>query len=121
CRNQHVHAAVELLVLIVERHAADQQRHVEFVVFAVSLETFRDLCRELSRRFQDEGARHARLCASASKNLDHGEGEGGGLASTSLGYADDIAPFQNGRNTLGLDRRWGRVAGVGNSFKNQGS
>ncbi len=30
--DQHVDAAVELLDLVVQRHAADQQRHVELVI-----------------------------------------------------------------------------------------
>ncbi len=52
--DQHVGAAVELLELVVERDAADQQRHGEPVVDAVFLEALRHLGRELAggRQYQ---------------------------------------------------------------------
>ena len=48
------------LHLIVERHAADQQRQLQLVVDAVFLEALRHLGGQLARRRQDQRARHAR-------------------------------------------------------------
>ena len=62
--NQHINAAQQFCVLIVERHAADDQRDVELVVLAVFFEVLGNLGSKLTRRFQDERARHARACAA---------------------------------------------------------
>ena len=62
--DQDVDAAVELLDLVVHRHAADEQRQVELVVDAVFLEALRHLGGELACRRQDQRARHAGPSAS---------------------------------------------------------
>jgi hypothetical protein len=36
-------------------------------------------------------------------SVQHGEGEGGGLAGARLGAAEEVMAFENGRNGLGLD------------------
>jgi hypothetical protein len=59
-RNQHVDAAVELLVLIAEGNAADEKRHREFVVLAIGLEILGHLRREFARRFENERPGHTR-------------------------------------------------------------
>ncbi len=59
CRDQNVDAAIELLLLIAERDAADEESHVELVVLAVFVEVLLDLRREFARRFEDQRARHA--------------------------------------------------------------
>ncbi len=64
-RDQHVDAAGELGILIVEGNAADDQRDVELVIDAVSDEAFFHLRRELAGRFEDERARHAGTGAAA--------------------------------------------------------
>jgi hypothetical protein len=46
-------------VLIVERHAADQQRLGQLVVLAVLVEVLGDLRGEFARRLEDQRARHA--------------------------------------------------------------
>ena len=51
--DQHVDAARELGILVVERYAADEQSHVEFMIDAVLVEAVFDLRREFARRFKD--------------------------------------------------------------------
>ena len=59
-RDQHVGAARDLGFLIAERNAADQQRHVEFMVDAVSVERLFDLGGEFAGGLEDQGPRHPR-------------------------------------------------------------
>ncbi len=101
--DEHVHAAIELLVLVVERGAADQERHVQLVVLAVALEAFRHLGGQFAGGLQDERAGHAGLGAAAGQELDHRESEGGGLAGAGLGDADDVAALKHHGNALCLD------------------
>ncbi len=58
--DQHVGAAVELLLLVVEGYAADQKRHRKLVVAAVFVEILLDLRGKFARRLEDQRARHAR-------------------------------------------------------------
>ena len=71
-RDQHIDAAQQLGVLVVERDAADDQRDVEFVVLAVLLETLGDLRGEFARRLENERARHARAGAALSSMVSIG-------------------------------------------------
>jgi hypothetical protein len=45
--------------------------------------------------------------------------EGRGFAGTGLGNAQKVAPFQHGRNGLGLDGGWGFVALILQSLKDK--
>ena len=109
--DQHVDAAVELLDLIVHRHAADQQRQVQLVVDAVLLEALRHLRGELARRREDQRARHARPGAARLEPGDHRQHERCGLAGARLGDAEDIAAGHGDRDGGGLNGRRRRVAG----------
>ena len=110
-RDQHVDAADELGVLIVERHAADDERDVELVVLAVFLEMLGDLGGQFARRLEDERARHARARAALLQHGEHRQHEGGGLAGAGLGDAEHVAPRENVRDGLLLDGGGGLVAG----------
>ena len=111
-RDQHVDPAVELALLVGEAFAADEQRHAELVVLAVGLEGLGDLGRELARRLEDERPRHARLGAAGGQDIDHRQGEGGGLAGAGLGAAEYVASGQHVGNGLLLDGGRNRVAGI---------
>ena len=91
------------LQLVVERDAADQQRHGELVVDAVLLEALRHLGGELARRRQDQRARHARPRAAAFEPRQHRQHEAGGLAGAGLGDAEHVAAGHGDRNGLHLD------------------
>ena len=110
--DHHVDAAVELALLIGEALAADEQRLVELVVLAIDLEGVGDLGGELARRLEDERARHARPRPAGGEDVDHGKGEGGGLAGAGLGAAENVAPRQHVGDGLGLDGGGGGVTGV---------
>ena len=105
-RDHHVGAAIELAVLVVIGHAADEQRHGQLVALAEDLEMLGHLGRELARRLEDQGSRHARPCASALEPRQHGQHEGRGLAGPGLRDAEHVATGDRVRDGLILD--WGR-------------
>ena len=111
--DQHVGAALELLVLLVEGDAADQQRDVELVVLAVFDEVLLDLRGEFARRLEDQRARHAGPGAALFEARQHRQHEGGRLAGAGLGDAQNVLALQGVRNGAGLDRRRHGVAGIG--------
>ncbi len=117
-RDQHVDAARELGVLVVERDAADDQRDVELLAGAVLLEAFLDLRGELARRLEDQRARHSRPRAAALEHGDHRQREGGGLAGAGLGDAEHVAAREHVRYRLFLDGGRSGVAGRLNRGEN---
>ncbi len=118
--DQHIHAAIQFLDLIVHRDAANQQCMAELGIFAVFVEAFRDLVGQFAGRFQHQGARHACLGTAPGQHLDHGQGETGGLAGAGLGDADHIAPLQHMGDALRLDRRGNGVAAIGHRLEDLG-
>lgn len=56
--DQHIRAAFELAVLVLEGNAADQKGDVKAVVLAVFLEILGDLGGEFARRFENQRAGH---------------------------------------------------------------
>ena len=70
--DHHIGAAIELAVLIVIGHAADQQRHGQLVALAENLEMVGDLGGKLARGLQNQRARHARPGASALEPVSIG-------------------------------------------------
>ena len=117
CSDEHVGTAVELAELLVEGHAADEQRHGQFVVLAVAVEVFLHLRGQFARRLQDQRARHAGPRAALLKQRKHGQHEGGCLAGAGLGDAHDVTAFQHMRNGLFLNRGRGGVAGGSNCIQ----
>ena len=117
-RDQHVGAAHQLGVLIVERYAPDDERDVELVIDAVFGEVVLDLGGELTRGLKDERARHACAGAALFEHGQHRQHEGGGLAGAGLGDAEHVAARQHVRDRLFLDRGGGRVSGGSNRREN---
>ena len=118
--NQHVDAAQQLGILIVERHAANDQCNVELVVLAILLKVLGDLGGEFACRLEDEGARHACARASLLQHGQHRQHEGGGLAGAGLRNTKDIAPCEHVRNGLVLNGRGSFVAGCADGSENFG-
>jgi hypothetical protein len=110
-RDQHVGAAGDDLVLLVEGDPADQQREVQLVVYAVAPKTVLHLAGELACRLEDQGPRHAGAGAPVLQQGQHGQHEGCRLPRAGLGEAQHVAAFQHVRNRLFLDRGGGGVAG----------
>ena len=115
--DQHVDAAVDQLVLVLEADAADQQRHRELQVRRVLLELLGDLGGELAGRGEDEAARHPGAGAALGELAEHRQHEGAGLAGAGLGDAEDVAAFERVRDRLDLDRGRGDVAGFGHGLQ----
>ena len=70
-RDQHVGAAHDLGFLIAEGNAADQERDIEFMVDAISDETFFDLRGEFAGRLQDQRAWHSGAGAAFFQPRQH--------------------------------------------------
>ena len=103
-RDQHVDAAHQLGVLIVERDAADDQRDVELIVVdAVFDEALFDLRRELAGRLENQRARHARSRPAGFQHGQHRQHERRGLAGAGLGDAQHVAPGEHVGDGLILD------------------
>jgi len=118
--DQHIDAPVELLFLVAEGDAADEQRHGELAVFAVGLEILGDLGGKFAGGLKDERAGHPRPGAAARQAVYHRQGEGGGLACARLGNAENVASRQNLGDRLCLNGGRLRVAGFGYRLQNLG-
>ena len=112
--DQNVGVLAERGFLKREPLAADEQRLAQAVVGAVGDEVVRDLLSELSRRRQDQAARHARLARAGAQYVDDRQRVGCGLARAGLGAAQQVDAAQDQRDGLLLNRRRRLVAGPGN-------
>ena len=110
-RDQHVDAAHQLGVLVVERDAADQEGDVELMLDAVFDEALLDLGCELAGRLDDQRARHAGPRTALLELGQHRQDEGGGLSGAGLGDAEHVAPREHVRNGLFLNGSRIGVAG----------
>ena len=99
-RDQDVGAAIDLGVLLVEGHAADQQGDRQPVVAAEPLERFLNLGGELAGRFEHQRARHAGARPSLFEQRQHRRGKSRGLARTGLGEAQNVAAGRAGGMAL---------------------
>ncbi len=115
--DQHVDAAVDELVLILEADPADEERHGELHVLGVGLEVFCDLRGKLARWAEHKAPRHAGSGASLGQMGDHRQDEGGGLARAGLRYAEHVSPFQSAWYGLNLDRGRGGITGIGHGLQ----
>ena len=105
-RDHHIGAAIELAVLVVIGHAADQKRDGELVALAEDLEMLGDLGGKLAGGLQDQRARHARPGAASLEPGQHRQHEGGGLAGSGLGDAEHVAAGDGARGWLSLGWEW---------------
>jgi hypothetical protein len=118
--DQHVGAAVDRGILILEADTADQKRLGELEMLGIGVERLGHLGGQFASRRQHQAARHPRPGAALGQKRDHRQGEARRLAGAGLGDAQNVATFQRGRDRLGLDRRGGFVAGLGHGLQNLG-
>ena len=116
-RDQHVDALVDQLVLLAERHAADQQRTGQLGVLGVEVEVLGDLGCQFAGRAENERARHPGAGAAPTQQRQHRQGEAGGLAGPGLRDAEHVLAFERGRNGASLNGRGLFVASVDNGGK----
>jgi len=109
-RDDDVDTLFERLDLGAVAHAAVEERGAGAEVLTVLLEVFVDLDGEFARRDEDEAAR---LAGGGAKERERREREGGGLAGTGLGGADEILTGHDDRDGLSLDGGRGHVAVFG--------
>ena len=110
-RHQHVHAAAHRGNLGILADAAVNQRLLEADVGAVSGEAFADLAGEFAGRSQHQRAALARLdlLRPLMDRMEDGQGETRGFSGAGLGATEKVAAFEQQRDGLRLDRRWGGV------------
>ena len=112
--DQHVEAAREQVDLRPRRHAADDdgeaQRRPEEA--GVGAKAVADLGREFAGRGENEhaGGERRRPATVGDQAGEDRQGESRRLAGPRLGDAEQVAPLQEMRNGLGLDRGRGLVA-----------
>ena len=119
--DDHIGAAVDLGGLSLEGHTADEEGDGEVVLLAQRLEGLAHLVGQFARRFEDEGARHARPGAALFEQRQHGQHEGRGLARAGLGEAQHVPALEGVGNGLRLDGRGRGVSGGGNRFEDFGA
>ena len=73
--DQNIGAALELSLLVIERHAANQKSHRQLVLRAERFDRLGHLRRKLARRLKDERARHPRPGAALFQHGEQGEDE----------------------------------------------
>ena len=115
--DQNVNALVDQLVLLSERHTADQQRFGQFQVLGIGVEVLGHLCRQFPRGAQHQTARHPGAGAATGKQGDHGQGKAGSFAGACLGDSQDILAFKGRGDRAGLNRRGGFIPGLINGFQ----
>ena len=114
-----IDAALQGVGLRTVTDAAEHGDDREAEVAAIGLEALGDLGGEFARRRQHEAARaaaHRRLTGRLEAVQD-GQREGGRLAGTGLGDAEQVAAFEDGADGLRLDRRRRRVTLVGHGLE----
>ena len=110
--DQHIGSALQLAVLLLEGNAADQQSDVKLVVLAVGDEIFLDLGGQLTRRLEDQCARHASAGTALFQLCQHRQHEGSGLARPGLCDTKQVAAAEGRGDGPGLNRGRCRVSGV---------
>ena len=110
-RDQHINATRNFDILIAERHATDQQRHIEPLADTVFVEAFFNLRRQFAGWLQDQGARHPGARAALFKQRHHRQGEGRRFTGAGLRNAKHIAARKNFGDRLCLNGRRLGVAG----------
>ncbi len=103
-RDDDVHAALERAQLLAHRLAAVDRQHPDAQAAPVAVHRLGDLHRQLAGRHQDQAADRAPLAARAADAVQQRQREGGRLAGAGRGLAQHVAPGQQRRDRLALDR-----------------
>ena len=110
CRHNHVHSAVEELQLTADRLAAVDRHNLYPEARAVFEDRLAHLHGQFARRHEHEGHRCWKAPGGGVDVLEDGEREGRGLAGTRGRLAKKVAPGDQRRDRLTLDRCWLLVA-----------
>ena len=100
-------AALEGANLLQHRRAAVERQHGQPAAARVFVHRFGDLHRQLARRdeHQPVGA-SAIVCSEGGDAVQHRQRKRRGLARAGRGLREQVAPFEQQRNRLALNRRW---------------
>ena len=105
--DQNVDALLECLDLLALPYAAEDHGGAKLKLAAIGAETIVDLTGKLARRRKNERMRTPRRAwpALLRQAVQNRQREGGGLAGTRLGNAEQIPAFDQKGNRLRLNRR----------------
>ncbi len=118
-RDQEVATVAKRVDLRVDAHAAEHDDGAQVEIFAVGPRVLGDLCGELARGREHQGAR--RTVGNAPVELrENRQHERGGLARAGLRAREHIAVGEHGRDGLGLDGGGRVVALFGNGTQQLG-
>src|SRR3954462_12347431 len=100
CCDYDIHACLQCFELCVHRDAAVNRNDTQVAVLPILSEALLDLCRQLSRRNEDEGTNSPECVAFsvgerlADETMDNRQRESSGLAGTRLSKRDKIASLE---------------------------
>ena len=102
--HHHMHAALQRLCLPAELRAAVDRQHDRAQLRAVAVQRFRDLDCEFACRYQHQRGWVGGLAVCGKHTLQQRQCERPGLAGAGGGLAEQIAPLEQRRDGLALDR-----------------
>ena len=116
-----IDAALQRLDLRAGGHAAEHRGDGEVEELAIDPEALGDLAGQFARRAENQhaagAARRLDVVTLGGQPMQDRQGEGGGLAGTRLGDAQQVTALHDRRNRLGLNRGGGIVAFRSHSLK----
>jgi len=108
--DDEIDAAAQPIDLRVDAHAAEDHGAAHAQMPAVGFDRFGHLGGQFARRHQHQRPRRPRRVAR--ETVQNGQYEGGGLAGAGLGGGEHVAPLEDQRDGLRLDRCGFGIAGV---------
>ena len=108
CRNQNICAAMQFVAVFIDAGSANNRLHFHASQRAIILRALSNLSSKLAgwRKHQHPAAFERGLVVGIAQIVDAGQHKGRRLACAGLRDTQKVAPFQYGRNSLRLDRRW---------------
>lgn len=119
--HQDIDAAAQLHHLRVDAHAAEHHQRTQAQVFAVGIDVFANLRRQLTGWRQDQRAHRATALdrmVMLAQQLQQRQGKTGGFTGAGLGAGHQVTTFQHDRDSLTLNRRRFAIALFFNSAHN---
>jgi hypothetical protein len=105
CRHRGVDAPLQGADLLIHRRAAEERSDMDAEAPAVLVDGLGDLHRQLPRRDEDESGRATPGRGPFRDPLEERERERRGLSGSGRRLAEHVAPSEEYRNRLALDRR----------------
>ena len=119
--HQDVGPAAQRFDLRIDAHATEDDQRAQLQIFAVGLDAFANLRRQLARRYQNQRSRRARAWTHGMQTLQKRQGESRRLTGSGLCTCEDVASGENFRDDAALDRRGFGVLAISKSPRQFGN